>query len=508
MNSSDPASPNDAAPDSVRRESALAVRNAVTLGFSLVLTWSVALLVRIYLPYRVGPEVFGIYDFAESFAIGATAILNFGIDTYIQKEVAIRPAHASEFFGSVNALRFLLSPLLIALCYLILLLLGRPPEAREVALLYCVAQIVVISSNNAAALIQASSKVGGLAAINVAVKILWGGAAFAILIAGKGILAVTAILLATELIRGSALFYLAKKHVGVVLRFDTKILPAVLMACLPLALTQFGASVYGSISRVVLMKMAGDTEVGWYGAASNLAKLALFLSPLINAALLPPLSRAAARSEKDLLTMLSQSIEVVFMIALPIGLVMGLGADLWAPKIFGASFAPSALSIRSMAALFILTYISMLFATGLYEYGRTWWIAGATLIGITANPLLGYLLLPPFARHFGPGGAAFGIGISVVLTELIIIAFYAVRFPKFPVNRASALRMLKALLAALLIILLHTQIAFLGIAAMGVELALYCALAVLSGAVVPREMLSLAKLALKREPAKQAEKQP
>lgn len=499
MSNQGPLSAETRAPDSNKRDTALALRNALTLGLSLVATWSVALLVRLYLPRRLGPEVFGVYDFAESFAIAATAVLTFGIDTYIQKEVAVRPAHGSEFFGGISLLRFLISPILLAGCYIFLETVGRPPAAQHVALLYTAAQIIVITNSNTASLIQASCKVSGLAAINVGSKILWGASVATVLLLGKGLLTITAMLFCSEILRAAALLYLAKRHVGLVLRLDWKVVPRVLVTCLPLALGQFSISVYASAGRVILAKMTGDIEVGWYGAANNLTNIALFLAPLINSALLPVLSRAAARSEEDLNTMLAQSVELLFMISLPAALVMGLGADIWTAWLLGPAYAPSGLSLRIFSVLFVVEYISMLLATGLMQRGHLWWIAIVSLVGLMIKPVLGYLLLRPFAALFGPGGAAAGIALSVLISEVLIIGAYIVRLPRFPVSRQSGFRMAKALGACILVIFVHRFIAFLGAGALVLALLLYCALVLLSGAVKFKEMLQLARLTLKRD---------
>src|SRR5437660_84198 len=89
------------ASEHTRREGALALRNALKLGSSLILTWGVALVVAFKLPKYMGPTPYSFYQFGDSYAMSAAVFLSLGVDTYISREIAVRPQHASDFFGGV-----------------------------------------------------------------------------------------------------------------------------------------------------------------------------------------------------------------------------------------------------------------------------------------------------------------------------------------------------------------------------------------------------------------------
>src|SRR3954471_571934 len=90
-------------------DAATALRNAIKLGGSLLATWTVALAVRFQLPRHLGPVRFGDFNFCDSFTAAFFIFLSLGIETYIQKEVSVRPKHASDFFGGVLLVRGTLS---------------------------------------------------------------------------------------------------------------------------------------------------------------------------------------------------------------------------------------------------------------------------------------------------------------------------------------------------------------------------------------------------------------
>src|SRR5688572_3719653 len=107
--------PYDAAPDRSEpttltprgNEGATALRNGLKLATSLLLTWSVALVITFTLPKYLGPLHWGYYKYGFEYAATLAVFLGFGIDTYVSREVAVRPQHASDFFGGVLAVRTL-----------------------------------------------------------------------------------------------------------------------------------------------------------------------------------------------------------------------------------------------------------------------------------------------------------------------------------------------------------------------------------------------------------------
>ena len=95
-----------------------AVRNAAMLGASLAATWSVALVVRLFLPRSLGPTVFGEFNFADVLAANAFGFIGLGLDTYIQKETPARPTHTSEFLGGALLVRLVMSMIIFGALWL------------------------------------------------------------------------------------------------------------------------------------------------------------------------------------------------------------------------------------------------------------------------------------------------------------------------------------------------------------------------------------------------------
>jgi O-antigen/teichoic acid export membrane protein len=172
--------------ESAARDLRVAGRNAATLGTSLILTWGVAFLVRFQLPRFLGPELFGQFNFADAFTAAFFTFAEYGVETYIMREVTLRHKHASDFVGGLLVVRLLTALLLLTAMYVTLSITGRPEVVKQAVLVFGVTQLAMINNASMAALLQASTHVGRLAMANVLSKVLWGaGLAVAILVKGS-----------------------------------------------------------------------------------------------------------------------------------------------------------------------------------------------------------------------------------------------------------------------------------------------------------------------------------
>ena len=90
------------------RDSARAVRAAGMIGSSLLLTQAIGFLGNNIVVTRLLEKHYGPVRFADSFAMLGMMALNLGVDTYIRKEVPIRPEHAKEFASGVLGARVIM----------------------------------------------------------------------------------------------------------------------------------------------------------------------------------------------------------------------------------------------------------------------------------------------------------------------------------------------------------------------------------------------------------------
>ena len=476
----------------------VAVSSAITLGTSLLLTWSVALIVRFFLPRYLGPELFGTFNFADSFCATFFAFLGLGVDTYIQKEIPVRPGHASDFFGGFLFVRLLMSAGLFVIMALVLAVTHRPPAVQRVVFIFGVAQMFVALNGNLASLLHASRNVSELSVINVATKLLWSLGMGLSIVLHAGLDGLAAAFLISEVARAAALMPLSRRYLGIRMEWRPTAVKAVIVASFPFYLSQVANSVYARIGISLLSILSNDTEVGWYSSALNVAGLSLLVSPLIASVLLPLLARANGRSREQMFVIMSRAIRGILLIVLPISLMLGLGAEVWVRLLFGASFAPATQSLRLIAPVFVLTYVAMVLGTCLVLLGRAWAVTAVSFGALGLSLVLNAVVIPRAMRGFGPGGAGAGAAIAVVGTELAVVVAFVALVGARAFDRDNVSSIARAVVCCGLVALADALLRPMGPSRLWIDAAAYPALLFALGAVSARDTQRVMELLLRR----------
>ncbi|CAN5425749.1 flippase [soil metagenome] len=480
-----------------KRDIAVAIRSAIVLGGSLLLTWAVALVVRLFLPRSLGPDLFGAYSFADGVALTAFAFLSLGLDTYIQKEIAVRPEHASELFGGITLVRSLIAALAFAAVALVLGLKGSPSDVWAAAMVFGGGQTLVQMGSTLSAMLQASRRVGGLAIVNVVSKVIWGAGTLVALYAHLSLPWLAAQMAISEAIRVGLLFRLARAHLALELRLDRAATTKAIKESLPFYASAIALVVYAKIDVSMMAFLAPQHEIGLYGAAANFSSLAMLIAPLIGWVLMPLFSRAGARSEEELRELIRRSLGGVLSLTVPISLFMGIGADIWVKYAFRAPFAAATPALMILSPIFILTYVAMLQATYLSLRGRGWTVTVVSLIGMCVNPLANLVLVPRCFRAYGEGGAGIGAAIAMILTEAVTVTIFSASVGQVAFDRKNLKTIALSILAALIVIPIDLALRSLGPVRLLIDFVAYAVLVLTTGTVKVGDAIATVKTAVR-----------
>ncbi len=479
-----------------KREIGLAIRNAAKLGGSLAVTWGIGLVVRLYLPRFLGPERFGMLSFAEAFSMTACVVLGLGVDTYVRKEVSVRPEHASDFIGSVVLMRMVLAVFVFTGMELVLSATQRSHEVRELARIYGIAQLFVIGSTTSAGLLHAKGSVNEMSVLTIVTKLVWGAGVALAMFLGLGLWAYGLALAVSEGLKSTLLFGFARRHLRLRMRLDAKALWRVLVASAPFFISGLSTTFYNKIDVSILAVRANDYEVGWYGAATTLAGLTLLLTPLISWVMMPLFARAAAVSDDELCSMVRRALELILTLTIPVALLMALGADLWIRLVFGAAFAPSALALRVLAPVFVVMYISIVCWCALTMLNRTWRLAAIFASGIVVSPVLNLLLIGPGMALLGKGGGGAACAAATLGTELCVVTPMLLMMGRRLADARLVGMLVKTMLGVLMVLIFdsltkHT----LGVARLPLDIGLYACFVLFTRAVNVSELVAWTTMA-------------
>jgi O-antigen/teichoic acid export membrane protein len=481
----------EAAP-TLRQDVGTAFRNAFALGTSLIATWGVALVVRLFLPRFLGPERFGLYSFADSLAAAMLGLLSFGVDPYVQKEIPVRPEHASDFIGGVILFRSLLAAVAIATIVVVLRATGRPREALVVFIVLGVGWTLFNVNQSLAALLQANTTVGGLAVVNPTTKILWGVAIGLGMAFNVSLPLLAAAYALSEGTRVALLSNLVRRQMHVRWHVDLRATWAVLVVSLPYYVNALALAVNARLDVAVLGFVIGDdATVGLFGAAANLAGLALMMVPLMFAVLMPLMSRSFQRSEDEFWSVVRRAIEGLQMVAMPVTLFLVLGSDLWVTLLFGKEYAASGVALACLAPQFVFTYVAMLLSMSLIVLGRAWTLTRISVAAVILHPILAVALIHLGHRVWGPSGALMGAALGATGTEVAAAGMLFASLGTATFDRANTQVLLRTVLACALVAGLFVGLAHWGHVRLAVCAGAYVILAFGLRAVRPQHLMIL-----------------
>jgi O-antigen/teichoic acid export membrane protein len=469
-----------------------ALRNAAKLTASLVATWSVGLVVRFWLPRYLGPERFGLMSFADGLAATVLLCAGLGIDTYVQKEIPIRPHTASDFFAGTVILRVALSAALITGLLVVPLRAGLP-EIRELLLVFGFGYLLLALNNSFAALLQANATIDELARTNVTTKIVWGaGMGFGILLR-LPLAGFAFVFAASEALKLFLLQGVTRRRLALRWRLNREATKVVVVASLGFYASSVVQGLGWRLDVTMLGFLAHASDVGWYGASQTLAGITLLLTPILAAVLMPLFSRAHARSSDEMIAVLRRALEGIVSITLPVALFLALGAEIWIRVAFGAAFAPAAGSLRALAPLFVLIYVSILLGTALVVEGRGWRLTAIAVGGIAVSATTALVLVPFCSTWLGPGGAGTGMALAAVTKELVVASCLLSAIGTGVIDRQRRSMLARSVLIVLCTTGAHVALGRLGHWRLLVDLVLYPVLAIGWGVLRPQAMFAIAR---------------
>ncbi|ATB34729.1 hypothetical protein CYFUS_000136 [Cystobacter fuscus] len=496
------AAPTGAEPVPPQVDAHTSLRNALKLGGSLLVTYGIALVMRMVLPRYLGPEGFGRYNWADGFS-GAFFVLSaLGLDVYIRKEVSVRPEHASEFFGGTLLLQVGIALGLTGAMWWVMRASGEPPEVQRLALLLGGYQFFYRLNAILAAVLHARERVDGLSVAHVAMKCIWGGGLVLVLLLRLPLPWLAAPFIGAEIFKAVYLFQLTRAHAGLKLRLDVRSTLAALLAALPFFLNDAALATNGRVDVSLLGLVANKTEVGYYGAVWGIAGMTMLLSPILGWVLLPMMSRAAASSPEESTRILRRGLEGIVVVSVPVTLALALGAETWVRLMIGEAYLPAAPVLRLLAPIFVLTYVATVCGSWLMAAGRTWTVTRTSILAALMNPALNLLLVPLLLERLGPAGGASATALSLAFCEVVvtIILVSAIGSRAFDARGLGVLGKTLGVCAAVTAVhLLLGRVGLdardlaRGLARLVVDGAIYVSLVLVTGAVRRDEVLALVR---------------
>jgi len=399
--------------------------------FRLVL----ALGISIVIARTLGPEQFGILQYAVSFAGLFGMMISLGIEPIIVRDLVQYPERAGQILGTTMVMRAVVA----TGAFLLLMAVGAASQSREVYLLiaiiglgflfqpFLVIEQYFLSQTKA----SRSSIVFMLAALSGAI---WAG--FCILSdASLPFFALQSVIESLVIASGLYLVFHLYAESRIKLAFDRKLMKSIMVECWPVAASLAMIGLYSNIDKIMIKEILGGAETGVYVAAVRLSEAWYFVPMVIVNSLLPAIVRARNVSEHHYRRRMQNLYDLLVWLAIIIALPVSLLADSIIRALYGELYVESAPILAIHVWYGGVVFLSVASGRWLILEGLARIYLLRTAIGVVVNIILNSALIP----YLGILGAVVSAGLS----QLIVLLFPSLFLRR---HREDAYRIFNSLL--------------------------------------------------------------
>lgn len=379
-----------------------------------------AIFVSIYVARYLGPEDFGIINYALAIVAVFMVLARLGMDSILVRDIAKSPEKTSEYMGTAFILMSI-SAIFVSLILCLLIYFFENDVSTRIYIwvvaLGLIFQVFLVVDYDFQAQVQAkySSIAKSLAlglSSSVKIYLVWIQADllfFAIAYMLDHII-VAGLLITTHFI---------KKRPNFLFVFDKQLVKPLLSSSWPMVLAALATILYMRIDQIMIKNMLGAHELGLYAAAVKIYEGWIIVPYVLSISMLPAIVKLKSTSIERYEASLTKLFALVFWSGMICALIVTIGSD-WIIRVtFGVSFegaSPVLMIIMWTSAFAALGFVSARYLTVENLEKK---IAVRTFIALILNIILNLLLIP----LYGIVGAALSTLFSVIVANYVLDYF-------------------------------------------------------------------------------------
>jgi O-antigen/teichoic acid export membrane protein len=408
-------------------------RNSAVLSLMNIAGRLIAFASAIVIARIIGASGLGAYGTAVVLIGPFEILMNFGLNTWLTRQVAQDKPNAGAYFGFTTRLRLMLSALVVPLLLLLGLILFQAGYFdRSVALAFAilgVSQVISSVNTGLSALFFAFERGEIPAALSFFGALLTAALGVALLLTGIGIIALALTSILVNLVTLSVLSWQAWRTLGVQLTASAAGIPqsqrGLLREALPLMLNHLIPSIEYQLD-VPLLKAAqppalffsgagspvsADSVAGWYYTGYRYLNAFNIVPSFFTQSFFPAMSRMAAQDGDALRVAFTLAVKLLVMLALPLAIAMTFLAN-WMAGIFGADFLPhAAVAVAIIGWSMVPGWINSLTNYALIAVNKQQLLIRAFVVTLIFNAIANLLVIPVYSY--------IGAAIVTIVSEIV-----------------------------------------------------------------------------------------
>jgi PST family polysaccharide transporter len=384
--------------------------NTAWLFFDKILRMGVGLVVGVWVARYLGPEQYGLWNYAIAFTSLFGAFATLGLDNVVVRDIVKYPSRRDEILGSafylkliagiatllltVSVIYFIKSNERLTLYLVALSSVGFVFQSFNVIDFYFQSQVkskFTVYANNSAFIVMAIVKI--------------------MLLLIRAPLLAFAIIGSLEIALSSIFIMIAYTYNQLSIRdwrFNVAVAKELLKDSWPLLLAGLSIMIYMRIDQVMIGSMLGDKEVGIYSAAVKISEIWYFIPMAIVGSLFPAIIESKKKSEELYYSRMQKLFNVLVWIGITVAICVTFSSTFIIHFLYGKEYADAS----SILTLHIWTGVAVCLGIA----SGSWYMTEnlqrltfyRTLNGAIANVFLNFYLIP----KYGAKGAAVATVIS------------------------------------------------------------------------------------------------
>ncbi len=417
------------------------IRNVSFLMASDIIGKILSFFLVIAIARYLGDAGLGKYSFAFAFVGLFSIFADFGLSTYLTREIARNKEKAKKYASNMLALKLVLAAISLLLPIIIINFIEKSTEVRTAVIIVAIASSMLNISSVFGTLFAAYEKLQYWALITLLERVVTVGLGLLLIFKGSGLIGlVIAYLISylTVMITASILSYI--KTTSFTLSFDREFWIYLLKNSLPFWFTTIFITIYFRIDTVLLQMMTNYEAVGWYSAAYRALDALYFIPAAVITAIFPVMSRFHVDNKKMLQELYKRAFYYLLILAIPIATGITLLSGRIISLMYGGKLAEAAPALQVLIWAEAIIFISALAGYLLNAINKQ--LAFTFITGFAAflNIGINLFLIPKYSYM--------GAAVATVVTELfvLLLLYYFAWKSGYGVNLAKAL--IKPIIAA------------------------------------------------------------
>jgi len=394
------------------------VVNSGWLLVDRILRMAIGLIVGIWVARYLGPEQFGLFNYAVAIVGLFAAVASLGLNGIVVRDLVKEPANDLTTLGTAFVLQIIGGGLAFTVIILVIQWL-RPGDNVALAIAAILGLALVFKASEVVKYWFESQVMSKFTVIGEhTVFLIFSTVKIGLILGGASLLAFAWAALAEAAVGAAALLAIYWLRVGRISTWRWRLSRAksLLADSWPLILSGITVMIYTRTDQIMLGQMLGDRTVGIYSAAVRISEAWYFVPIAIISSAFPALMRITDHSlfEKRFQALF----DLMFVLALPVALILAIWSDTLITFLFGHEFIDASEVLVVYAWAFVFASLGA-------PSGRWYLYANLQKLALyrtTAGAVLNIVLNIWWIPRFGPVGAAYATLVSTAVSNVLFNA--------------------------------------------------------------------------------------